>query len=130
MRLADIFAHEDWQEGRYLTAKTPSGEQAMALPITKCDETGSLEIRLAGVTGKASIDVAQALDSVSSKVTLEFTLLADQRRVETKLVKFNQQATLSTSLDGVSALELQVKPAPGVTSCPVTAVVTRYVIEP
>ncbi len=101
----------------------------MATKLSSCSYPRTMEIRLAQATGEATIKVAQALDSRSSKVTMEFKLLADQRLVDTKLVKFNQVSTLTASLDGVSALELQVRPAQG-SECTATAVITEFQLTP
>lgn len=89
-----------------------------------------MEIRLAQATGKATVKVAQALDSQSSKMTMEFKLLADQRLVDTELVRFNQVGTLTTDLDGISAVELQVKTADGSEECYATAVITEFLLTP
>jgi len=89
-----------------------------------------MEVRLAQATGKASIKVAQALDSRSSKVTLEFKLFANQRLVDTKLVKFNQVNEPKADLDGVSALALEVKKSDNSEECYATAVVNEFLLTP
>jgi hypothetical protein len=128
LTLTDIFEHQYWEEGLYQTPQSATPQQAMG---TELDCKGrSLEVRLAQATGMATIKVAQALDSRSSKVTMEFKLYADQRLVDTKLVKFNQLSTLTAKLDGVSALELDVRRAQGSEACHATAVITEFQLTP
>lgn len=127
LTLADIFKHSNWEEGLYQTPQSATPAQAMGIELG-CNPA-EMEIRFAQATGKATVKVAQALDSYSSKVTLEFKLTADERLVDTKLVKFNQESTLNASLNGVSALTLKVGPAQG-SKCNATAVITEFLITP
>jgi hypothetical protein len=128
LTLADVFDHDGWKEGLYQTPQSATPVQAMASENT-CS-TRRMEVRLAQATGNASIKVAQALDSRSSKVTVEFKLFADQRLVDTKLVKFNQVNVLSADVDGISALALEVKRADNSEECDATAVVTQFLLSP
>ena len=128
LTLTDIFDHDGWEEGLYQTPQSPTPQQGMATRLL-CNSR-SMEIRLAQATGKATVKVAQALDSQSSKMTMEFKLLADQRLVDTELVRFNQVGTLTTDLDGISAVELQVKTADGSEECYATAVITEFLLTP
>jgi len=128
LTLADIFEHEYWKEGLYQTPQSANPAQAMGVELN-CGRA-RMEVRLAQATGKASIKVAQALDSDSSKVTLEFKLFADQRLVDTKLVKFNQVNVLKADLNGISALALEVKRADNSEECDATAVVTEFLLTP
>jgi hypothetical protein len=127
LTLADIFEHRGWKEGLYQTPQSATAAQAMAIELG-CN-SAELEIRFAQATGKAVVKVAQALDSYSSRVTLEFKLLADQRLVDTKLVKFNQVNTLTADLNGVSALTLRVVRVPS-SPCNATAVITEFLLTP
>lgn len=128
LTLADIFEHEYWKEGLYQTPQSATPAQAMGV-VLGCGRA-RMEVRLAQATGKASIKVAQALDSRSSKVTLEFKLFADQRLVDTKLVKFNQVNVLNADLDGISALALEVKKSDNSEECNATAVVNEFLLTP
>lgn len=129
LTLADIFEAEAWEEGVYQIPRSTTGQQAIGTVLSGC-YSRSMEVRLAEPTGKASVTVAQALDSAESDVILQFKLLANGRLVDTKTVRFNQSATLTAALNGVSALTLEVEKAPASKVCGATAVVTDFSITP
>jgi hypothetical protein len=128
LTLADLFEHEDWTEGLYQIPQSATPVQAMAREITCYKE--SLEVRLAQATGKATVTVAQALDSRNSDVTLEFRLLSNHRPVDAKIVRFDQVAQLSAPLQGVSVLNLEVGRAQGTEPCYATALITEFLLTP
>ncbi len=128
LTLTDIFEHVGWEEGLAQIPQSPTPLQAMFTNVG-CYDIHRMEIRLAQATGSAAITVAQALNARSSTVSLEFKLLANQRLVDTKIVKFDQVATLTTPVDGVSALTLEVRTAKG-SDCDTTAVVTEFLLTP
>lgn len=128
LTLADIFAHRIWEEGVYQIPASTTSQQGIGNK-DPCNSNARLELRLAQATGTAAVDVAQSIDSSRSDVTLVFKLFANQRLVDTKSVRFDQVATLSASLDGVSALRLEVDRADG-SECYATAVITKFVLTP
>jgi hypothetical protein len=80
--------------------------------------------------GRLRVDVAQALDSPTSGVVLEFRLFADGRLVNTALVKFNAQGRLETDLTGISSVKVEVRHHSSSSTCDATAVVTDMSVTP
>jgi hypothetical protein len=129
LALVDVFEHDNWDEGSVSVPKQ-SGMITGVSTRLGCGNIGRLEWRFADQTGYLSIDVAQALDSVSSSTTLEFKLLSDQHLVATAQVPFNARGHLQASLSGVNAVILEVSVAKGSPSCAATAVITNMSVVP
>ncbi|MFV0373551.1 hypothetical protein [Microbacterium sp.] len=127
LTLSDAKHAPGWSEGEHRVPGRADAVMAMAVEV-RCYGSGeSLEFRFADQSGRLTFEVAQDLDSESSTVELEFSLTANGRAIESKRVAFDEHATLSTDLTGVSAAILTVAGA----DCrdTTTALVTSATVE-
>lgn len=135
LTLVDFFNRTGWDEGEVQVPRQQEPVQALTTELTP-DYTGSrcenviedlvaspLELRLAAESGTVAFTVGQALDSATSDTLLDVKLLADNRTVETTTVPFAESRTLSTPVDGVSSVKLQVSVSEDSPSCSTTVVV-------
>ncbi|KQU28767.1 hypothetical protein ASH04_22355 [Rhodococcus sp. Leaf233] len=116
LTLADAQKTTSWREGSFDVPKVAGPVQAIATDVG-CYSTRELEFRFSLQTGVLNVAVAQSQDSENSSVSLQFSLLADNRSVDVKKIGFDQQAVLSTQLDGVSVVKVLVDRVDGVGSC-------------
>ena len=129
LTLADIFSSSGWTEGSVTVPKSKGPIQAISTSVG-CNNSPSLELRFGDQQGVLTVKVAQALQSRTSGVTLEFQLQADRRLVDTKLVRFNDQQILKADLTGVSSVILTVKRTQSSATCDTTAVLMDLSIVP
>ncbi len=131
LTLADVFSSQSWKEGSITVPKASAPLQGIYAPTGSCSSTTRLELRFADQKGQLRITGAQALDSASSSVVLEYRLLADGRLVDTKVVRFSERQTVKAELTGVSSVILEVRrvQVEG-SSCATTAVLTDVSIIP
>lgn len=95
LTLADAFSTGQWREAEFTPAGKPQPVSAMGTTVG-CYSDGSLntiELRFAQPTGRLVVDVAQAMNSRSSKERLEFSLDRDGRQADTKTINFTGVAT-------------------------------------
>lgn len=116
LTLADAQETTGWREGSFDVPKVADPVQGIATEVG-CYSTRELEFRFSLQSGVLNVGVAQSLDSSNSSVTLQFSLLADSRSVDVKKIAFDQQAMLSTQLDGVSVVKVLVDRVDGAGSC-------------
>jgi hypothetical protein len=110
--LADLFRADNWEEGSFQVAQQgQAAQQAIAATLTCSNTTEgpSVELRFAQTSATLHIEVAQALDSESSEDTVEFSVLTDNRRVNTKNIGFKDVAKFDVPLTGVSAVQIQTR---------------------
>lgn len=119
LRLADAQETDSWVEGSYEVPKVPEPVQALATNVG-CYSDRELEFRFSLESGTLNIAVAQSQDSKSSSAILQFSLLADGRSVDVKKVSFDQQALLTTQLDGVSVVLVRVEQVDSSGNCGTT----------
>lgn len=105
--LADAKNASDWREGNFQVPGESEALTAMGATLY-CRDTADLEFRFAKQSGDVVFKVAQDLDSDSSAVVFEFSLLANGRTVDSKQIAFDQSAELKAPLTGVSAVILRV----------------------
>ena len=108
LRLADVFDRGGWSEG----TATPAGtsENVLAIYTTAaCGFVDTIELRFGGISGSIEVSVAQGADSPSSDSSLEWSLIADGRTVDTTMITFKERRTLKARLDGVAAVKISVR---------------------
>lgn len=129
--LSNAFKSSGWTEGSYQPATTGTQQQAIATPVSCFSGSSSnqLEFRFASVPGTLKIQVAQDLNSDSSDAQLEWSLFADGRQVDTKLIGFKESQVLSADLSGVAAIKIQVKHKEQNCTGSATALITMLSIE-
>ena len=131
LTLADVFASQGWKEGSITVPKASAPLQGIYSTVSSCSSPNRLELRFADQKGQLRIIGAQALDSASSSVVLEYRLLADGRLVDTKVVRFGERQTVKAELTGVSSVILEVhRVQVDGSSCGTTAVLTDVSITP
>lgn len=116
LSLADAQATNSWEEGSFDVPKMREPVQAIATNVG-CYSDRTLEFRFSLESGQLNVTAAQSQDSRSSSVVLQFSLLADGRSVDVKKVAFDQQAVLTTQLDGVSVVKVHVERVDSPGSC-------------
>jgi hypothetical protein len=129
LTLADAQATSTWVEGSYDVPKVADPVQAIAAEVG-CYNDRQLEFRFSLQSGTLNVAVAQSQDSENSAVSLQFTLVADGRSVDVQKIAFDQQAILSTQLDGVSVVRVLVERVDSPGSCSnTTALLTSVSID-
>lgn len=124
LTLADAYNADSWEEGSFEVPKVPDPVQAIATTIG-CYSDEELEFRFQLQSGSLSVAVAQSMDSKNPSVTLQFTLIADGRTVDVDKIAFDQQAVLTTQLDGVSVVKIVADRTDSAGSCSdTTALIT------
>lgn len=131
LTLTDVFSSQNWKEGSITVPKASAPLQGIYTTIGSCTSPTRLELRFADQKGQLRITGAQALESASSSVVLEYRLLADGRLVDTKVVRFSERQTVKAELTGVSSVILEVRRAQvDGSNCGTTAVLTDMSIIP
>lgn len=129
--LSDAFNPGGWTEGAYQPASTGKQQQAIAESVG-CyvyNSANQLEFRFASVPGTLKVAVAQELNSDSSDAQLEWSLYADGKQVDSKMIAFKESQELSTSLSGVAAVKILVKHKESNCTGSATALITAISVE-
>ncbi len=112
--LSDAFSSGSWTSGEFTPVDETAPVNAMAMSVGCYDSRKApLEYRFARVTGRISIQVAQAMTSKNPDLELEYSLTADGRQLEAKNITFKGKAELSTDLGGVTVLRIAVRTIQG-----------------
>ena len=131
LTLADVFSAPDWREGSITVPKESAPLQGIYTTVNGCSSPSRMELRFADQRGQLHVTGAQALNSPSSAVVLEYRLLADGRLVDTKTVRFNERQLVKADLTGVSSVIIEIKRVQiNGTPCGTTAVLTDLSIDP
>jgi len=131
LTLADVFSADGWQEGSISVPKLSTPVQGVYASTDFCGGQQRIELRFTEQRGQLRVTGAQALDSPTTSIVMEYRLLADGRLVDSKLVAFSQRQVLTADLTGVSSVVLEVRRGQGSTGrCRATAVLTDLTITP
>lgn len=124
--LRDAFNAGFWTEGGYQPATAQQTQPGLAFQVGCGDYSSSpLELRFSQASGTLKATVGQASNSPSTGGTLEFSLIADGRRVQAKSVSYQQTAELSADVSSVNLVKIDVKQSGTECDRPITALITN-----
>lgn len=128
LTLADAFAAENWTEELRQPAGKAAQQQAIATRVYCGQESSPLEFRFAEQPGTLRLTVAQDMASASSDAKVEFALIVDGRRLESKAITFKETTELSASLSGASVVNVIASTKESCSRNTVIALITKAVI--
>lgn len=109
---ADVFDVGSWEERTYQVAGQPAAV-GVGTTVDCVGSARSFELRLGNRFKSLSLSYGQDNASQSSQETVEYSVWANGRKVDTQLLPFNAVRTARVDLRGVNALIVSAQPAPG-----------------